>query len=326
MREKSHLAPGIEFVQHDADKKVDVMIGEKLFTTYRWPDNVFKPVLYPILTSAGTEITRGFPLKPRAGERSDHIHQVGNWLTYGNVNGYDFWGNGFKGLGIRSENGGVVKHLGIEQISEGTGKGSMVTTASWKSPAGTELLAERTAYNFIAEGTIRIIDRSTTLTATDDPVTLKDTKEGMFAIRVARELELPSEEEEQGNATKRKITNTEVTGNYRSSGGVTGTAVWGKRAKWLELYGKIGEEKISVVISDHPENPNYPTYWHARGYGLFAANPLGAKDFTEGREELNYVLSAGESLTFRYRIIISSGKFLTDAEINDYADDFARKY
>src|SRR5665648_464620 len=66
----------IGFVVSEKDKKVDVMIDGKLFTSYIWPDNVMKPVLYPVMTSEGTEITRGYPLKPRAGERVDHPHHA----------------------------------------------------------------------------------------------------------------------------------------------------------------------------------------------------------------------------------------------------------
>jgi hypothetical protein len=321
----------VELIRRDADKSVDVMIDGKLFTTYRWPDNVYKPILYPLLTAQGTEITRGFPLKPRAGERSDHIHQVGNWLNYGNVNGYDFWGNG--STGQRNPNGGQIKHLAVEEVKGGAGEGSMVATASWVDPNGKELLSERTEYHFIADGSVRIIDRIETLTATSGkPVIFKDTKEGMFGIRVARQLELPSERDvtltdAQGHPTTvKKLTNEGVSGNYRSSEGVTGEKVWSTRAKWMDLYGNIANEKISVVICDHPENINYPTYWHARGYGLFAANPFGAKDFTDGKEELNYTVPPGESLTLKYRILVSSGNHLTDAEINGYADDFASKY
>jgi hypothetical protein len=94
----------------------------------------------------------------------------------------------------------------------------------------------------------------------------------------------------------------------------------------MHLYGNIGDEKISLVICDHPENPNYPTYWHARGYGLFSANPLGSNDFTNGAERLDFRIPTGQSVTFRYRVILSSGIHLDDTDINAYADDFARKY
>jgi hypothetical protein len=177
-----------------------------------------------------------------------------------------------------------------------------------------------------------MIDRVTTLTATGKAVSMKDTKEGMFGIRVARQLELPSQEalnltDARGNPeTVKKMSNEGVSGSYKSSEGVTDEAVWGTRAKWMNLFGSIGHEKVSLVISDHPENLSYPTYWHARGYGLFCANPFGAKDFTKGKEELNYTIPAGKSITFRYRVIVHSGAHLTDAEINAYAADFAKKY
>jgi hypothetical protein len=320
----------IVLVNKETKKEVNVMIDGKLFTSYCWYDGVYKPVLYPVLTSAGTFITRGFPLKPRDGERNDHLHQIGIWLNYGNVNGYDFWGNG--STGSKDPKGGVIKHLAIEKLSGGTGEGVMVTRESWLDPSGKELLSEKTEYHFIAKDSTRIIDRITTLTATGNTVTMKDTKEGMFGIRVARQLELPSKEDvaltdAQGNPSAVKASSNEgVTGNYLNSEGVTGEAVWGTRARWMNLYGSIGDEKISLVVCDHPKNQSYPTYWHARGYGLLSANPLGAKDFTKGKEELNFSIPAGKSTTFRYRVIINSGSHLTDSEINVYADEFARKY
>lgn len=320
----------VVFVEHKSEKKIDVMIDDKLFTSYKWPEGVYKPVLHPILTSSGTIITRGFPLEPRTGERPDHMHHVGNWLNYGNVNGFDFWGNGHGGH--RSDIGGEIILLEVEKLTPGNGEGSMITKGSWVDPDGKELLAEKTEYHFIAEGTTRMIDRITTLTASGETVKLNDTKEGMFGIRVARQLELPSEGDitlldAQGNPTKvTAMSNEGISGNYKSSEGKTGLDVWGTRAKWMNLYGNIGDEKISLVICDHPKNKSYPTYWHARGYGLFAANPFGAKDFTKGKEELNFSIMAGQSITFRYRIVISSNAHLTDEKINSFAEDFARNY
>lgn len=320
----------VKFVEHESEQKIDVMIDDKLFTSLKWPEGVYKPVLHPILTSAGTIITRGFPLEPRTGERPDHRHHVGNWLNYGNVNGFDFWGNGH--TGEKSPNGGEIQLLNVEKLTPGTGEGSLITKGSWVDPKGNELLAESTEYHFIANGSTRIIDRITTLTASSEKVSLNDTKEGMFGIRVARQLELPDEGDitlldAQGNPTKvSAMSNEGISGNYISSEGKTGLDVWGTRAKWMNLYGNIEDEKISLVICDHPKNQSYPTYWHARGYGLFAANPLGVKDFTKGKEELNLKLETGQSITFRYRTIISSNTHLSAEEINKYAQDFAELY
>jgi len=322
----------IGFVVSETNKKVDVMIDGKLFTSYIWPDNVMKPVLYPVMTSEGTEITRGYPLKPRAGERVDHPHHVGIWFNYGDVDGFDFWNNSEAIPADKKSGYGTIKHMKINQLKEGNGEALMVTTESWIDPSGKELISEKTEYHFIAKGKTRIIDRVSTLTATDKTVSMKDNKEGMIAIRVARQLELPSKDEvimtdAQGNPTTvKKMTNEGVSGSYRSSEGIKDDAVWSTRAKWMDLNGTIGTEKIAIVICDHPKNQSYPTYWHARGYGLFAANPLGWSVFTKGKETLNYSIPAGKSSIFRYRFIIHSGADLTDSEINGYAADFAGKY
>ena len=152
----------------------------------------------------------------------------------------------------------------------------------------------------------------------------------MFAIRVTRELELPSNgkvklTDSHGNVTEVDGTNDKtVTGNYLSSEGVEGEAVWATRAKWMKLYGEMNGEKIAIVIFDHPGNVGYPTYWHARGYGLFAANTLGQKVFSKGKEELNFSIEKGETATFRYRLAIFSGE-PTLEEINAMAKEFESK-
>jgi hypothetical protein len=69
----------------------------------------------------------------------------------------------------------------------------------------------------------------------------------------------------------------------------------------------VDGQPVTITIFDNPANPNFPAYWHARGYGLFAVNPLGRKIFTNGNQEaLNFSLAPGESVTFRYRVLISS--------------------
>jgi hypothetical protein len=320
----------IQIVPNEAERKADILIDGKLFTSYRWPENVYKPVLYPVLTSAGTEITRGFPLNPRLGEQVDHLHQVGIWLNYGNVNGLDFWGNGHRG--VREPNGGEIRHLSIERMQSRNGEGILVSSSNWLTPDGSVLLEEKTEFHFLARGAIRIIDRISTLTAKDTAVVFSDTKEGMFGIRVARQLEMPSRSkviliDSSGNPSKTRDTlNLGVTGNYLSSEGLQGDAVWGTRGEWMNLSGIIGNEKISVAVCDHPKNPGYPTYWHARGYGLFAANPLGWKDFTKGKEEFNFTIPAGKSEKFRYRVVISSGAHLTEDELDAFTKEFGEEY
>jgi len=117
-------------------------------------------------------------------------------------------------------------------------------------------------------------------------------------------------------------TDSRSKGNYLNSEGIEGAAVWGKRAKWVRLSSEIEKEPTGIIIMDHPENPNYPTYWHARTYGLFSANPMGSKDFTRGKETFNYFLPREESVSFKYRVLIYNGTHPGDSAINLEFDRF----
>ncbi len=301
-------------VQPDESKnRVDVKMGGELFTAYIFPNEIKKPVLWPIVSPGGNELTRNFPLKNKAGERVDHPHHVGVWFNYGDVNGLDFWNNSEAIAVDKRDKYGTIRHKEILKAEGGQGKGVLVTTSEWQDSNGNILLEEKTRFTFTAKDNVRIIDRESTLKAVNGPVTFTDNKEGMFAIRVTRELELPVNKALELSDSHGKVTkvaspdNSNVTGDYLSSEGVTGEKVWGTRADWMKLSGTINGEKTAIVIYDHKDNVGYPTYWHARTYGLFAANTLGQKIFSDGEKELNFSLKQGESTTFRYRLAVFSG-------------------
>ncbi|GMQ34611.1 DUF6807 domain-containing protein [Algoriphagus taiwanensis] len=320
----------VKLIRIDAENKVEVRIGDELFTAYYYPETIAKPVLYPIITAGGHEITRGFPLAPRAGERVDHPHHIGHWMNYGDVNGLDFWNNSDAIPADKKDRYGTIRHTGITDLKENKNSAELEVTMDWLAPDGKVLLKEKTRFVFSSEGKKRTIDRITTLTAQDEPISMKDNKEGVFAIRVARELEHPSNKPElftDANGiptTVPSLNNEGVTGKYRSSAGKEGDDVWGTRGEWVTLNGQIEKEKISVVILDHPSNPGYPTYWHARGYGLFSANPLGQKELSGGKDVLNFGLKAGESVTFNYRILVFSGENPGDGQLNSEAESFGK--
>jgi hypothetical protein len=145
-------------------------------------------------------------------------------------------------------------------------------------------------------------------------------------MRVTRNLEGPSDKPEvftdaNGNATTvAKLDNTGVNGSYLTSEGKKGDAAWGTRGRWCNLSGQVGTEPVTITILDNQGNPGFPTYWHARGYGLFAANPLGQKIFSNGKQELNFTIPPQQSVTFRYRILITSGIVTTAKSEADYRD------
>lgn len=312
-------------------KKVEVSYDGKIFTAYIYPDDIAKPVLYPLKTLSGRTLTRGFPIDPKPGERFDHPHHVGLWLNYGDVNGLDFWNNPGILPDERKERYGYIEHQDVVRIKSGGKKGLLEVNALWKNYENEVLLSENTIYEFSTKDNTIIIDRITTLKAEGKEVFFKDNKEGMIGIRVARALELPSKSpvlllDSNANITKEKVLdNNGVEGNYLSSEGITGTAVWGTRGRWMLLYGIADCENVALAIIDHPQNVGYPTYWHARDYGLFAANTLGQEALSGGKDILNFKLAAGASVTFKYRILVHSGDLLSADEINKLADQFGSK-
>ena len=301
----------VKITPNEAQRRVDVTIDGKPFTSYIWPTRLKKPVLWPIRAANGAMITRSYPLEPKAGERSDHPHQVGLWFNHGNVNGFDFWNNSEAIKPEDAKKFGTIEHRKIGEVKTlPSGEGELNVETHWVAGDGTTLLHETTKFIFAGDKDKRTIDRITTLTALDRKVVFTDNKEGVFGMRVTRALEQPATKPEiftdaSGKATKVPVLdNKGVTGEYVSSDGLKGDAVWGTRGRWTLLGGKIDEHPVTVAILDHPKNPGFPTYWHARGYGLFSANMLGAKEFSKGKEELNFAIEAGKSAAFRYRVVI----------------------
>jgi hypothetical protein len=316
-------ASGVDVKVNEAAKRVDVTIDGKPFTSYVWPSTLKKPVLYPLRSAKGTLVTRGFPLDPRKGERVDHPHHVGMWLNHGDVNGLDFWNNSDAIPAAQAPKMGTIYHRKIVDTKSGANQGELTVETAWMTPDNKQLIKETTRFIFRGGADSRTIDRITTLTALDQTVVFKDNKEAFFGMRVARGLEQPSDKPEvftdaSGKATAVPVLdNTGVTGEYVSSEGKRGDAVWGTRGKWNMLGGTVDGEPVTVAILDHPSNPGYPTHWHARGYGLFAANPLGDKVLGEPKA-FNLTLEPGKSVTFKYRVVILGGPSTPDRIEREY--------
>lgn len=309
--------------------KIDVFIGDKIFTTFLYPDSLEKPVLYPVHAADGIIITRGFPINPQPGDPTDHPHHLGIWFNFADVNGLDFWNNSNAIPQNKKQQYGWIRTDKILEISGGE-KGLLSYHANWTNQQRKILLEETTRLEFSGTTNQRIIDRITILKA-DTTVLFADTKEGMYGMRLAHALQIPDKKDQEfkddkGNVTIVKGSADKIAnGNYITSEGKQGDDAWSTRGRWCKVYGKMGSDSISVIIIDHPKNPNYPTFWHARGYGLFAANPLGEKIFTNGKSSKNLTLQKGQSVTFRFRIVIDDGgKTISTKNINELADEFAK--
>jgi len=259
-----------------------------------------RPFIYPIYGPTGAMMTRHYPMRDDAeGEAHDHPHHRSLWFAHGDVNGVDFWAQG-EGKGrivsTGSVGGSYIEDYWTEAIE-----------MNWIAPDGEILIHSFLEHGFtVLDDASRVIDTTIQITPGEDAesVTFGDTKEGTMAIRTHPALRLVGDH---------------AMGHAINSEGDTDRDLWGKRASWVAYWGEIDGETCGVAIFDHPENPRHPTWWHARDYGLIAANPFGAHDFEDAPEGTgDYTLEWGETLTLRYRFVFFAG----DAE----ESDIARKY
>ncbi len=268
------------------DKGLRIDINGKLFSEYVTHAKQ-RPFLYPLIGPSGENLARPWP-KADGSEEKEHPHHRGLWFTHGGINGTDFWADG--------EKSGSIVHSGFSEVKAEGSTGSFVAKAKWVPPGADAVLDDERhiAITALAEGAVQI-DFSLALTASAGDVTFTDTKEGSMAIRVCPSLSMKGEGAQ---------------GHILTSEGVTDKKAWGTRAKWVAFHGPDPKgNAVTITMLDHPTNFRAPTYWHARDYGLFAANPFGIHDFEKSDDKTkgNHLLAKGSTMTQRYRIIITKG-------------------
>jgi hypothetical protein len=102
-----------------------------------------------------------------------------------------------------------------------------------------------------------------------------------------------------------------------SNGAKGEPAIWGKQADWVAYTGTVSGKPVTVAAFDSPRSFRHPTTWHARAYGLLAANPFGLREFTKDEnKDGSWTVPEGKSLTFRYRVVIYDGE-LSPAQLAD---------
>jgi hypothetical protein len=291
-----------------SQRGVVVKIDGELFTEYLTEAGE-SPALWPVIGPTGKPMTRSYPVGPREeGETDDHPHHQSIWFTHDEVNDANFWHDNRNGQPDGS--GAHVKHREFD-LANGNGGAAtarIVARNDWMKGDKKLLEDERTIVCGVRENGDRWIDFTITIKATEGDVTFGDTKEGTFAVRVADTMRLEARKGGQ-------IVNSE---------GQTDDAAWGMPARWVDYTGPVDGETVGVAILSHPQSFRPKTRWHVRGYGLFAANPFGHKDFPkpELAPQGKVTIRKGDDLTLRYRVLLHRGG--TDkAEMEKAFEEFA---
>jgi len=294
--EASGRREGIAVTLDEKGEQVRVASAADLITIYHFSQDLPKPFCHPVLGPGGKPVTRAFPMKDVPGESKDHPHHRSWYFTFGAVNGIDFWAEGGKR--------GRIVHAGFERLVSGPVFGQICARNDWISPEGKKVAEDVRSYRFYNVPGHRLIDWEIRLRATEGPVTMGDTKEGMAAFRVATSMEVKK---------AGRIEN--------SNGAVNERECWGKRAEWCDYSGPVGGGTVGIAFMDHPTSFRHPTYWMVRDYGLFAANPFGLKKFLrDPTQDGSHRIPKGGEIVFRYRIYIHEGDAARADVAGKYAD------
>ena len=290
----------------DGEHGVDVACSGALFTTYRYAEPVVKPYLYPVIGPTGEGMTRNYPMIPDVpGEKHDHPHHKSIYVSHGEVSGADVWsetpGHGYqRHVAFLPAYGDSGAHV------SGPVLGAIRSTNNWVGSDEQKVVEDERRYTFypLASGA-RLIDLEVTFRATAGPVHFGDTKEGgIISLRVA--------------------TSMDASGDGRMEnaiGGIGEAECWGKRAQWLDYTGPVKGKTLGFAVYDHPSSFRHPTYWHARNYGLFTANPFGLHDYyANPGVDGSHVLPEGGLLRFKYRIYVHAGDTATAQVAQRYHD------
>ena len=297
MADPIKLTRDLKYTQGDGF--VDVTRGDQLIARYVYKDTP-KPYIYPLNGPGGEALTRAYPMKEVAGEPTDHPHHRSFWVGHGDVNGVDFWAEG--------EKSGRIVQTTIDFNSEIPGHWNISTNNVWVGPDEKTICTEARRYSFVSCDYGILVSTSITLAARGGDVKFGGTKEGFFALRLAPGLQLAG--------GKGHILNSEK---------LKDQACWGKRARWRDYTGEVDGKTCGVTVFDLPSNQGHPTYWHARDYGLLAANPFGGKDFTgDPKTDSGFTLGDGRTLRLVYITLLHSGK-LEAEKIDALADQILGK-
>ncbi|MFH5185257.1 PmoA family protein [Paenibacillus sp. TAB 01] len=281
--EPAPAAAGVQFI-HEESKKIDVRVGGSYFTSYVYDSTIAKPYLGPMIGPYGDSYTRlDF-------ETKEHPHHRSLWLAIGDVNGIDMWNE-------PAERYGRQLHQRFTEVADGPVCGVITSHNVWtsfnKKPQIDEVRTI-TLYNTPAGG--RMIDLDVMFTANYGQVEFGATKEaGPLGIRVAESM---------------KVDNGGTMVN--SYGSVSEAECWGKRAEWCDYFGEVGGHTLGIAAFDHPDNEQFPSYWHIRNYGLLAANNFY---FSGGK-----LIKPKETVRYQYRVYFHEGDTQAGGVANKYQD------
>ena len=274
-----------------SDGRIDVNVADQPFAAYVYKDEkIPRPYWTAVHAPNGVQVTRNHPPVEGQDDTDHDTMHPGIWQAFGDLGGADFW-----------RNKAQVKHQGFV-VEPNAGPDYALFTVENAYVDGEKLIArEMCRYTLRVDelGYYLLID-STFFDGTD-AFTFGDQEEMGLGVRVATPMAVKN-----GGTL------------LNSEGGKDEAGVWGKSAAWCDYSGVIDGKPVGITLMPNPANFR-PSWFHARDYGFFAANPFGRNAMTGG-EKSAIEVKLGETFEVGYGVFIHSGD-TADAELPAKAYD-----
>lgn len=299
--------------------------GKTLFTRYLIDEKVAKPYFWPVYALPGKSVTRAWPMAedPEV-KKVDHPHQKSIWFCHGdvvpegmdyvkhfkNVVGVDFWSEG-KGHG-------KIVCVKVDKPQHAKGHAWVTTYNEWRTSEGQKVLDEKRTIHYYHLGAGRnLLVLDIDLHASVVPITFADTKEGSMGVRVRENFRVD-------RGLGGQLVNAEGKSGEGKSSNKDRSGCWGLVSAWCDYSGPVGEkETAGIAVFADPKN-SIDTAWHARNYGLMAANPFGRDRHARFPDRAGkndpVKLEKGKHLELRYGVYAHSG----DVKAGKVADTYTR--
>lgn len=312
-------------IQVAEKKHIDFLVGDQLIGRYQIDAAWAKPHMYPLYGPYGKPITRHVPASADDPQQPrDHPHQKSVWFCHGdvvpegielktrvrNVEGIDFWSE--------APGHGRIVCVAAGRPQAAKNQAWIETRNEWRTADGVKIMDETRTIRLYDLGESKLFVFEIELHASVAAITFADTKEGGFGVRVADSMTV---------AAGGTLVNAEGNKGEGARNNAERKGCWGLPSRWCDYSGKVEGKTVGVAVFDDPKNP-YPAYWHARDYGLLAANPFGrAKAQFPGvpDEDKKKVvrLAKEERLKLRYGLLIHPGD-AADGKTAEHFDLFQK--
>jgi len=250
--------------------------GQPLATYVYADKEITRPYFAHVHVPSGVQITRHHP--PIEGQDlTDHAtFHPGIWLAFGDINGQDFWR-------IKAP----VRHIKFVQPPRAAGA------------TGT----------FVVENSYRRADKPDQVVCHEIcRYTIKAQEDGYLLVSDsvfwAPEAFAFGDQEEMGLGVRVATPISVKSGGHMldAAGRVDEKEIWSKSSAWCDYSGTIGGHQVGILLMPDPANFR-PARFHARDYGLLAANPFGQKVFGAAQES-RVTVQPGELFRLRFGVLL----------------------